>query len=172
MACMKRVVVLGTSGSGKTTFARELAQRLSAAHVELDELYWEPNWTEAPRPVFRGRVTQAVQRDRWVLDGNYRSVRDIVWPRADTIVWIDYSMSIVFRRVFVRTMRRCWTGQELWSGNRERFWTQFFSTNDSILVWALTSWRKHRREYPEALREQSRLGKRVIRFADPSTTAA
>jgi adenylate kinase family enzyme len=165
---MNRIVVLGTSGSGKTTLARELARRLSIPHIELDALYWEPNWTEAPRPLFRARVEQAVQQDRWVLDGNYRSVRDIVWPRADTIVWLDYSMSVVFSRVFVRTMQRCWTRQELWSGNRERFWTQFFTADDSILVWVITSWRKHRRDYPKALREQVRIGTCVIRFARPA----
>jgi adenylate kinase family enzyme len=165
---MRRIVVLGTSGSGKTTLARELARRLAVPHIELDALHWEPGWTEAPLPLFRARVTEAVSQDRWVLDGNYRSVRDIAWPRADTIVWLDYSMSLVFRRVFARTMQRCWTRQELWSGNRERFWTQFFSTNDSIFVWVITSWRRHRRDYPKALREQTRLGKRVIRFAQPA----
>jgi adenylate kinase family enzyme len=165
---MRRIVVLGTSGCGKTTLARELARRVSVPHIELDALHWEPGWTEAARDVFRARVAQAVAQGDWIVDGNYGKVRDIVWPSADTILWLDYSMSLVFRRVFIRTMRRCWSGQELWSGNRERFWTQFFTTNDSILVWVITSWRRHRRDYPKALREQARLGKRVIRFTKPT----
>lgn len=165
---MRRIVVLGTSGCGKTTLARDLAKLLSLPHIELDALHWEPRWTEAPRDVFRARVAQAVARESWIVDGNYGKARDIVWPRADTIIWLDYSMTIIFTRVFARTMRRCWSGQELWSGNRERFWTQFFTTNDSILVWVLTSWRKHRRDYPKALREQARAGKRILRFARPA----
>ena len=167
---MQRIVILGTSGSGKTTLARELARRLSLPHIELDALHWEPNWTQAPRPIFRGRVAQAVAQDRWVLDGNYRSASDIVWPRADTIVWLDYSMSVVFTRVFIRTMQRCWTGQELWSGNRERFWTQFFTVNDSIFAWVITSWRRHRRDYPKALRVYAVRGTRIIRLRTPSQT--
>ncbi|MEW5719873.1 MAG: AAA family ATPase, partial [Chloroflexota bacterium] len=73
----KRVAVVGTTGSGKTTLARELAHRLGYPHVELDALHWEPNWGEAPRDVFRARVDAALRGDCWVIDGNYGKARDI-----------------------------------------------------------------------------------------------
>src|SRR5215204_3474908 len=149
---MKRVVVLGTSGSGKTTLARELAERMNVPHIELDALHWEPNWVEASTEVMRQRVRTELARSSrgWAVDGNYRPVRDEIWPAADTIVWLDYPMTVVFSRVLLRTLRRGWSRQELWSGNRERLWTQFFS-RDSILLWVINTWRIRRRDYPREL---------------------
>lgn len=142
-----RIVVLGVTGSGKSTLARDLAQRLGAPTVELDALNWEPNWTVASSDVFRERVREATSGDRWVIDGNYRQACDLVWPRAQTFVWIDYPLPIIFRRLFRRTLWRYFARVELWNGNRERLWPQFLS-RDSLFIWAITSQPKHRREYP------------------------
>lgn len=142
-----RVVVLGVTGSGKSTLAAELARRLGAPHIELDGFQWEPNWTPAEPAIFRQRVTQATAGDAWVVDGNYHKARDLFWPRAQTIIWLDYSLPVIFARLLRRTLWRTLARQELWSGNRERLWPQFF-TRDSLFVWALTSRPKHRREYP------------------------
>jgi len=132
----RRIVVVGTTGSGKTTLAGELARRLEVSHVELDALHWEPNWVEAPIGIFRERVIRAVSGGAWVADGNYSAVRDIVWSRADTIVWLDYSLPAILCRLTRRTFRRIFTREELWNGNRERIWVQFLS-RDSIFLWAL-----------------------------------
>ena len=146
----RRIVVVGTTGSGKTTLAGELAQRLEVPHVELDALHWEPNWAEAPIEIFRARVARAVSGEAWVTDGNYSVVRDIVWSRADTIVWLDYSLPTILYRLTRRTFRRIFTREELWNGNKERMWVQFLS-RDSIFLWALKTYRKRRKEYPELL---------------------
>src|SRR5205814_100321 len=103
---MRRIVVVGTSGSGKTTLARQVAARLGAPHVELDALHWGPNWT--PHADFAQRVESALACDGWVVDGGYAIVRHIVWPPADTIVWLDYPMRVVFMQVLKRTLIRCW----------------------------------------------------------------
>lgn len=103
---MRRIVVIGTSGSGKTTLAKAIAARLAIPHLELDNLYWQPDWQETPIAEFRERVTAAIQADRWVIDGNYSKVRDLVWARADTIVWLDYPKRVVMWRVITRTLRR------------------------------------------------------------------
>ncbi len=88
---MQRISIIGTSGSGKTTLAREISQRLAISYVELDKLHWEPNWVEVPNHVMRERVSQAVSGNTWVVDGNLNSQeRDIVWGKADTVVWLDY----------------------------------------------------------------------------------
>jgi adenylate kinase family enzyme len=143
----QRVAVIGTSGSGKTTMAQRLAQRLQVPHVELDALHWDPNWTPVSREVFRQRVDQALCGEAWTTDGNYSAVRDIVWGRADTVVWLDYSLPLVLWRVTTRTIRRTLTREQLWNGNQEQFMTAFFS-RDSIILWALNTYRRRRREYP------------------------
>jgi adenylate kinase family enzyme len=164
---MRRIVVLGTSGSGKSTFARALSQRLGISHIELDALHWEPNWVEAPRPVFRQRIDAATRGDGWVVDGNYTgSVRDLIWPRADTIIWLDYSMTITSLRVIRRTFRRWWSAELLWGNNRERLRDQFLS-KDSLFLWVVQSWRKHRRDYPRLLRVEADAGKQILRFRGP-----
>ena len=144
-------MVIGTTGAGKTTLAREIAARLGVPHVELDALYWEAGWVEAPLEVFRERTRQALDGEAWVVDGNYSKVRDLTWGRADTLVWLDYPFPVVFSRLTWRTLRRIVRGEELWNGNRESVRKGLLSTN-SILVWQLrTHWSK-RSEYSGTLR--------------------
>jgi len=100
---MKRVIVVGTSGSGKTTFARQLAQRRGWAHIELDNLHWEADWQEADLETLTARVTHAMQADSWAMDGNYSKISHLTWPRADTIIWLDYPRWLVMGRVIRRT---------------------------------------------------------------------
>ena len=145
--CLKRIVVIGTSGSGKTTLARNIAERLDTPHVELDAIHWGPDWSTAPREVFRERVAQTLAGDTWTVDGNYSTTRDIVWGRADTVVWLDYSWPVVVGRVTWRTIRRTLKREELWNGNRERFSQAFFS-RDSIIWWAISTYQRRRKEYP------------------------
>jgi adenylate kinase family enzyme len=143
----RRIIVLGVTGSGKSTLAAELARRLGAPRIELDAFNWEPNWTPAQSEVFRERVRQSVAGDAWVVDGNYRQSRDLIWPRAQTIIWLDYPLPVIYARLLRRTLWRTLARVELWSGNRERLWPQFF-TRDSLFVWAITSQPRQRREYP------------------------
>jgi hypothetical protein len=99
-----------------------------------------------PHEDFRADVARAVGRERWVVDGNYRSVRELVWARATAVVWLDYSFATVFGRVLARTLRRSITRQALWAGNRESLGRALFSP-DSILHWVLTTHGRRRREY-------------------------
>ncbi len=162
----RRIVVVGTSGSGKTTFVRNLAERLGIPHVELDAIHWGPDWTPAPVDLFRARTAQALNGEAWSVDGNYSAVREIVWPRADTIVWLDYALPVVMSRVIVRTFRRVLTREELWSGNRERASTAIFG-RDSIIWWALTTYGRRRREYPALFRQPEFAHLRIVRLRSP-----
>ncbi len=158
-----RTVVVGTSGSGKTTFAHQLARWLDVPHVELDAIYWGPNWTPLPIDAFRVRVEEALNGDAWTADGNYSKVRDIVWGRADTVVWLDYPLPLVMARVIKRTCYRTLTREELWSGNRERFLEAFFG-RDSIVLWALSTYNRRRREYPTLFGRPEYAHLKVIRL--------
>ncbi len=147
----RRISVVGTTGCGKTTLARQISQRLAIPQVELDALFWGPDWTQSPVEVFRERIAQALSGDAWVVDGNYGRARGAVWSRADTVVWLDYSLPVILGRLTWRTMRRIFTREELWSGNRETFSAQFFS-RDSLFLWALRSYPRKKREYALLLR--------------------
>ncbi|MGH2489080.1 MAG: AAA family ATPase [Candidatus Limnocylindria bacterium] len=160
---MRRVNVVGTSGSGKTTFAAELARRLGVPHVELDALSWEANWVSAPPDVLRQRVARAVAADAWVVDGNYSATRDLVWARADTVVWLDHSFALVMWRLIARTLRRSLRGVVLWSGNRESL--RIALSRDSIILWALTTYRRRRRDYPRLFLQYPEV--RFVRLGSP-----
>ena len=143
-----RIVVVGTSGSGKTTFARQLAGLLNRTHIELDALHWGPNWTV--RAEFPELVSIAVGADEWVVDGNYRIVRDQVWGRATAIVWLNYPFRVVFYRALARTVRRLVSRELLYAGNRESF-SGAFLERDGIPWWVIRTYRSRRREYPVIL---------------------
>lgn len=165
---MQRVSVVGVTGSGKTTFAAALAAKLQVPHIELDALHWEPNWIMADLEVFRSRVAGQVSADGWVVDGNYSKVRDLVWSRADTVVWLDYPFALTFARLLRRTLARTYSGQELWNGNRERLAEQFFS-RESLLLWAIKSYPKQRATLPTLLTSQAYSHLDVLRFRTPRT---
>ncbi len=149
---MRRVSVVGNTGSGKTRLAKQLAARLGVPHLELDAIFHQPNWTPLPTDEFRARVAAVVADDAWVVDGNYSSVRDLVWQRADTVVWLDVPRGTVMWQVVARTLRRMASGEELWNGNRERW--QFCSHKDeSIIAWAWSNHAKFRNRYAAAARD-------------------
>ena len=158
----RRIVVVGTTGSGKSTMAERLANKISGEFIELDALHWEPNWMEAPLDVFRSRVTMATQAQAWVVAGNYHVVRDLVWECAE---------AIVFWRLTTRTIKRAVTQEELWNGNRERFWWHFkLWSDDSLFKWLFKTYWRRKREYPQlfALPEHEHL--KVIHFRTPQET--
>jgi adenylate kinase family enzyme len=160
-----KIAVVGTSGSGKTTVARELARRLGVPHVELDALYHGPGWTETPPEEFRRRVAAATEADGWVVDGNYDSkLGELVLERADTVVWLDLPLRVALTRVTRRTVRRIRTGEELWSGNRES-WRGGFLGWESMFVWTIRSHLRNRRARAERLQRQS--GLQVVRLRSP-----
>ncbi|MFO1413802.1 MAG: AAA family ATPase [Burkholderiales bacterium] len=145
-ATLARLVVVGCSGSGKTTLAQRLARATGAPHVELDALHWGPDWQPRPPADFLRDTDAATAGERWVVDGNYRATRDIVWPRATAIVWLHLGFPTVFGRALRRTLRRVATGETLWAGNRETL-RRTFATRESLLWWVLTSYRRRGREF-------------------------
>ena len=160
---MRRVVVFGTTGSGKSWLAERLAARHGLRLVELDALFWGKDWQPAPLELFRHRVECEIRDGGWIVVGNYGQVRDLTWRAADTLVWLDLPLPLVMWRLLRRTMRRVTSGEELWgTGNRETFRSAFLS-RQSILLWALKTHHKNRRRFA-ADTEQLGRGKRVIRL--------
>ena len=165
----KKLVVIGTTGSGKSTLAEQLANKLGLHFIELDALHWEPNWVEAPLEVFRSHVESATQAQAWVVAGNYRIVRDLVWSKAEAVIWLDYSLWVIFWRLWWRTWKRVFLKVELWNGNREHLWTQLkLWSNESLFHWLFKTYWRRKREYPQlfGLSEYQHL--RVFHFQSPS----
>lgn len=163
---MRRINIVGTSCSGKTTVARDLARRLAMPCVELDALFWGPQWTPQPTDAFRERLATSLAGDRWVADGGYAAVRDITWSRADTVVWLDYPMRTVLGRWARRTVARIRSGEEFWPGTGNRESVRNALRRDGLLWWILTTHRRRRRTMTAAMHERADL--RWIRLRSPA----
>jgi len=127
---------------------------MQCPHVELDAIFHQPGWTELEADAFRAAVRKAVAHPSWVVDGNYSIVQDIVWDRADTIVWVDLPFALVMGRVISRTLRRTILRTELWNGNREPISNLLsIDPQKSIIAWAATRHRIYHQRYLAAQRD-------------------
>jgi adenylate kinase family enzyme len=161
----RRILLLGTIGSGKTTCAKRISKRLGIPYLELDSLYWEEDWVKASDSVFRERVLDALKDNAWVVDGMYPQVEDIILSKADTVVWLDYPFCVIMRRLIRRTFRRIITQEELSHGNRE-----YFGSAIGKVWWAIKTHRRLKREYSRLFRlcQNQRL---LVRLESPSETS-
>jgi len=165
--------VVGCSGSGKTTLARSLAEALGSPHTELDSIYHQPGWTPLTDEEFRRRVAAVVEADRWVVDGTYSVVQDIVWGRADTVVWFDLPYLTVMSRAIRRTVRRTITREELWNGNREPLSNLYsLKPEKSIIAWAAVRHKVYRRRFSEAEHDPRWASLRFVRLRSQSEADA
>jgi adenylate kinase family enzyme len=154
-----RVNVKGISGSGKSTFSQALAERIGVPYLELDAVHHGPDWTEATAAELQERVREfmAGAPDGWVIDGNYESkLGNLVVGAADTIVWLDLPLHVTLRRLWRRTLHRIRDQIELWGGNRES-WRGAFWGRESLFVWTLRAYVRHRREWPRRYGPHPRL---------------
>jgi adenylate kinase family enzyme len=167
----RRVAVIGTSGAGKTTISRLLADRLGLRHIELDAMFWLPNWQQPDRDEFRSRVITILDANpEWVADGNYSSAQDAILERADTVVWLDVGLFTCLWRVFSRALRRARTAEVMWGTNRET-WRRVVG-RDSLSWWVITTHRRRRLLTEESLRHPAYARLRVHRFRSTRAAAA
>jgi adenylate kinase family enzyme len=163
---MTRISIVGASGAGKTTLARAAAARLQVPHIELDALFHQPGWTELPRAEFRAVVAERVAGDAWVACGNYSAVQDLVWARADTVVWLDPPRRTATRRVTVRTLERAVLRRELWNGNREQLRNVVrWDPERNIIRWTWTRHGVYRARYQAASVDPRWAHLRFVRLA-------
>jgi adenylate kinase family enzyme len=156
-----RVVVIGTSGCGKTTLAQRIAARLELPHIELDAINWQP---DDPNEFVR-RVTAAIAIDGWVVDGNYGPIRDLVWRRATHLVWLDYQRHVIMRRVIRRSLWRVILRTPLWAGNREQ-WRLLLRPSHPIR-WAWSTWARRRQDTEQRLADDRYAGLVILRLRHP-----
>lgn len=151
---MKRINVVGTSGSGKSVFSRELAKVLHVPHIEMDALFWKPGWQESGDEAFFKTLKEALAGESWVLDGNYSRANSVKLEKTDAIIWLDYSYLHTFLQILMRSLRRIADRRELWSntGNRESF-RQVSLSRKSIILWMMTTHSENRKKYNRMMRD-------------------
>ena len=162
---MRRVSVVGSgSGAGKTSFARALARHLGLPFIELDAIHWQlGGWATPERDVFRGWVDEGTRGGAWVVDGNYSASRDIVWARADTVVWLDIAPAVMLWRTLRRTVSQSLRHEVLWGGNRATLW-HAFAGKDALIPFFIRTYRTRRRRFERDLASPQYAHLRVHRF--------
>ena len=139
----------------------------SIPHTELDNLHWLPDWKERTNAEFRELVDLETQQPDWVIDGGYSVVRDLVWGRADVIVWLNYPFVTTAWQLVRRTIQRNTKKVPCCNGNYESLKRSL--GHDSILLWLLKTYWKNRRGFPRALKQYS--GARHVLLRSPAETS-
>jgi adenylate kinase family enzyme len=160
-----RVLVIGTSGSGKSTFAEKLAGEAGIAHLELDLINWRPGWYDRSKEeteAFLADVDQATSQRDWVLAGNYSVTRPVVLPRVTHLVWMDLPLWLVMAQVIPRSIRRAAAkDRDVFEGCRED-WPRLIRA-DHPIRWALTTHYSRRHKYVAAAEKIIAQGGQVLR---------
>lgn len=145
---MKRILIIGNSGSGKSTLAQHLAKSLALPFIASDHFYWESDWKAATSEKVRQQLATVITQESWVLDGNFDHERELVWSQADCIIWLDYSLLTICRRIIFRNFFWVITQQQTWSGNRMTLQRAFSGIQHAVKTYHIK-----KRNYPQWLGE-------------------
>ncbi len=135
-----RINIIGTSGSGKTTFGRELAQVLQIPFIELDAIFWGSDWSESSDSELFSKLSAALAGDNWVLDGNYSRTLAIKWERVQVVIWLDFSFLRTVAQAVKRAVSRIISQEELWPGTGNRESLKKLISRDSIVLWTIQTY--------------------------------
>ena len=150
---MKKIIVIGTSASGKSTLAKQISQKCKIPYVQLDQLFWGPNWSESSDEDFFRKIIEHTKEPEWVVDGNYARTSHLTWPNADTIIWIDLPFWLTLYQSFKRGIYRGLSKNELWPGTGNRESLKRFFSKDSVFLWMLKTYYPNRTKYLRIMRE-------------------
>lgn len=165
----KRVNIIGSSGSGKSTFSKRLSSVLKIPCIEMDAVFWGPDWSYPSDEEFFRKIENLLDQECWILDGNYTRTTPIKWKRVQTVIWIDYSFPRTIFQSVKRATKRAFTKNEIWpgTGNRETFRKSFFS-KESIILWSLKNYGKIKTRYRKTFSDSHYSHIQFIRISSPS----
>ncbi|MEP1871718.1 MAG: adenylate kinase [Paraglaciecola sp.] len=162
---MKKVNVIGTSGSGKSHFSKRLAEALDSTYIEMDAMLWQPDWQPLDTSEFVMTIQEIISNPSFVLDGNHSKTNSVKWSVVDTIIWLDLGFWRTFTQILRRSIKRSYARSEIWAGtgNKESFYRSFFSS-ESVIWWMLKNYWKTKSKYRNLFKEKSSSNMRLIRL--------
>ena len=132
-----RINVIGTSGSGKSTFARNLAEKLDLPYLEMDAIFWVPDWIFPEDKELFSKLSFALEGESWVLDGNYTRTLPIKLENVDTVIWLDFNFPRTLYQAVARAFYRVFSQEELWPGTDNRETLRKLFSRESIILWTI-----------------------------------
>ena len=144
---MKRIHIVGTSGSGKTHLASRLSEILNIKHTQIDGVFWQDYWQSLPPEKFKEKIAAITEKKKWIFCGNYSIAREIIWKKADTLIWLDLPFSTTLKQLFQRTLNRSLDKEKLWGTQNTENFRMSFASRDSIILWMLKTYRRNKRHY-------------------------
>ena len=163
---MNKIIIAGSVGAGKTTFAKPLSKKLSIPHFELDHLYWLPNWVARPEDE---RIKIAKEKiaplSKWITCGNHFYLHEITWDKADTVIWLDYSIWLCLWRALKRALRSMIKREKVVGCNIESL--RRFLSRDSILLYIFKNYKRIKRRYTGMINSQEYQHIKLVRLRSP-----
>ena len=166
-----RINIIGTSGSGKTTFGKQLAEILDLPFIEMDALFWGPEWTPLADDLFNTQLVDALKEDKWILDGNYSRTMPIKMERVEVVIWLDFSYLRTIRQAIFRAIQRLFSRKELWPGTGNRESLRMLFSKDSIVLWTMTTYRRRKRKILAWMEDPNYQQIRFHRLSSPHAAA-
>lgn len=164
---MNRIQIVGPSGSGKTSLGASLSKKLDIMHVELDSLFWLPEWKEKPTELFRDEVKKIISKNEWIICGDYIDrLQGLTLSRADTVIWLNYPPRVFVPRLVIRTLRRYFTRDKLWGENKESLFNFIFIPKKSLLYITLKLYSKDKRRHETKIKKYNYSGA-IIEISSP-----
>ncbi|MER6775267.1 adenylate kinase [Streptomyces bacillaris] len=162
---MRRVALFGAPATGKSTLARRLSAELGVPHTDLDEILFTPL---GPLPLedFRRQAAAVTATGGWIVEGNFAKLADVVWHRADLLVWLDFPLPLILYRITRRSLRQL-AGREDSPQARRLTWNSAFFGRRSLLRTAIRKYRANRPRYARQVAETAALGVEVVRLRSP-----
>ncbi|MFB8106832.1 adenylate kinase [Streptomyces sp. NPDC056007] len=162
---MRRVALFGAPATGKSTLARQLSAELGEPHTDLDDILFTRQGALS-LDEFRRQTAAITATGGWIVEGNFSKLADIVWHRADTLIWLDFPLPLILYRITRRSLHQL-AGREDSSQARRLTWSTAFLTRRSLLRTAIRKRRANRPRYAQQVAETAALGVNVVRLRSP-----
>ncbi|TFE54679.1 adenylate kinase [Streptomyces sp. ICN441] len=162
---MRKIALFGPPATGKSTLAKWLSAELGHSHTDLDDLLFTPDGP-LPLPEFRQQAEEITRHDTWIVEGNFSKLADVVWHRADVLVWLDFPLPLIVYRIVRRSLYQL-TGHDHSPQARRLTWSKAFFHRRSLLRTAIRKYRNNRPRYALQIAETADRGVKVARLRNP-----